>query len=1522
MTDHYATSSVSAPQDVPDLPPAAWNATDRAVSRAPLGELFAVWARRTPEAPALVADDREWSFGEVESWANRLAHHLIGRGVGPERVVALVLPRSAELVVAELAVAKAGGAYLPIDPAHPEERRAMMLADARPVAVLDDPARIRELAAGPGPDHAPGRADLLGPLLPEHPAYVIYTSGSTGVPKGVLVPHAGLGNFSAATTAHYRVRPGDRVLQFSSPSFDASVLELCSSLLAGAALVVPPQGPLLGAELAAVLREKRVTHALIPPAALATVPPEELHDGLPDFRTLIVGAEACPADLVDVWAPGRRMVNSYGPTEATVVATWTDALAAGSGAPPIGRPLPNTRVFVLDEAARQVPVGVTGELCVSGAGLARGYLDRPGLTAERFTACPFGPPGSRMYRTGDLVRWNADGELEFLGRADHQVKIRGFRIELGEVEAALARHPRVGTAVVTVREDEPGQKRLVAYLVPPGGGTPPKAAEVRAAAARVLPAHMVPSAYVVLDAFPLTPHRKIDRQALPAPRSAPDGHSRQVAPRTPAEEALARIWSEVLPVDTVGVEDDFLGLGGDSILGVRLLTRVRAELGVELSLRDLLDARTVARLAGRLPAGTADGPGAPEEPIPHAPRDRPLPLSSAQRRLWFLDDLTSGGTEYNTGAGLRLDGPLEVAALRRALDRLAGRHDSLRTTFATVDGHGVQQVAAHGTVPLDRVDLGGQPARERAEALERTLTGELNRPYDLRQGPLTRALLIRLADEEHILLLAQHHIVTDGWSVGVLVRELAALYAAEVSGTAAELPEPALQYPDFALWERGRPASAREDADLEYWRARLAGMQTLELPTDRPRPPVRTTAGEVHRRELPAELVAGLSRLGRERDTTLFTLLASAVAVLFSRYSGQRDIAFGTVTAGRHREELESVAGFFVNTLVLRADVDGDSTVERFLDAMRETVLDAFGHDRLPFERVVEELAPRRDPSRNPLVQALVVQQSAMVPAQEAGGLRISEHSLPRPAARFDLVLEFLPRDDGSLGLTVEFNSDLFDTATIERMAGHLHRLLTAMVADPGATLVELRMLADAEWHAMLDAWNGPEQTAIEATLPELFAAQVARRPAATAVTCRDTSLSYDEVNRRANRLARLLIARGAGPERLVALALPRSAELVVVLLAVLKAGAGYLPVDPGYPAERIAFMLADAAPSTILTTTGTAGCLPADAAPLVLDDPAVRAEWDGLADGDITDRERIRPLDPAHPAYVIYTSGSTGRPKGVVATHSGVAGLAAWAEAELGRERLTDVVASTSLNFDVSVFEILCPLLAGGSVEVVRDLLALTDPGGRPRARGLLSGVPSVFSRLLGEDPPAVRARTVVLAGEALPAQTVRDIREAMPSCRIANLYGPTEATVYATAWFCDGRAPSQAPPIGRPVAGTRAYVLDPTLRLVPPGVTGELYLGGQGLARGYLRRPGLTAHRFLADPLGPPGSRMYRTGDLVRWNGEGRLEYMGRADDQVKIRGFRIELGEVETALLRHPDIAGAAAVAKEADGHTRLI
>ncbi|MFC5957576.1 non-ribosomal peptide synthase/polyketide synthase [Streptomyces pratens] len=1516
MTDLHAQRP-AAPASAPagTTPPAR---ADHAARHVPLGELFAGWVTRDPHAPAVTDGRRTWSYGELARRAGRLAAHLVGSGAGPERTVALVLPRSMELIAAELAVALAGAAFLPVDPGYPAERRALMLADAAPAVVLDDPDRVRALMdAGTRETDPPGSR-----VLPDHAAYVIFTSGSTGTPKGVTVTHRGIGAFAAAAAERYDVGPGDRVLQFSSPSFDASVLELCVSVLSGALLVVPPDGPWLGDELAAVLDEHRITHALIPPAALATLPDPADTGGAPHLRTLIVGAEACPAALVDRWAPGRRMINSYGPTEATVVATWTGPLTAGTGTPAIGSPLPDAQAHVLDAAMRPVPPGTEGELYVGGAGLARGYLGRPGPTSTRFVAHPFGPPGARLYRTGDRVRRRTDGELEFLGRVDRQVKVRGFRIEPGEIEAALTRDPDVREAVVVVRDEEPARGRLVGYVTPADPARRPEPARLRAALAAALPAHMVPSAVVVLDALPLTPQHKTDLRALPAPGG---GRTEEhVEPRTDGERALAAIWADVLGADTVGVTDDFFDLGGDSILAARTLTRIRDVLGVRLSLRDVFTARTVAALA---PLTAEPSAAAPPDPIPSAPREKPVPLSSAQRRLWFLDDLTDGGTEYNTGVALRLRGPLDTPALRRALDRLAARHDSLRTTFATVDGQGVQLIAPEAVLPLGTADVEHLPADRQSGAVDRLLTEELRRPHDLTSGPLTRALLVRRAPEDHILLLAQHHIVTDGWSVGVLTRDLAALYRAEACGEPDGLPRPGVQYPDFALWERERRTGDADTADLGYWKRHLAGLQQLELPTDRPRPAVRTTAGAAHRHDLPRHLVGRLRQLAGGRGTTVFTLFTGAAAVLFSRYSGQRDVAFGTVTNGRDRRELEDVTGFFANTVVLRGEVDDAVTVDRFVESVRATVLDAFAHDGVPFDRVVEELAPPRDPSRTPLVQVLVVQQAAPTRPPLAAGVRIEEHPLPRPAARFDLVLEFAPRADGGCELTVEYNTDLFEAATVARMSRQLHRLLEGMADGPHRTLAELPLLSDDERRTLLDSWNPPAPAgdhADGATLPALFEAQVARTPDRTAVTCGGARLDYAGLNRRANRLARLLRAHGVGPESLVALCLPRSADLLPVLWAVLKSGAGYLPVDPGYPAERIRFMLADAAPALVVATRETAHALPDDCEPLLLEDTEpsdddADAGAPDPTDADLTDADLTRPLDPSHPAYVIYTSGSTGRPKGVVVTHRSVAALAAWTKETFGPRGLAHVVASTSLNFDVSVFELLCPLLAGGSVEVVADLPALADGAG-PRRAGLLSGVPSVLSRVLGGGSP-VEADTVVLAGEALHARTVRDIRDAMPSAEVANLYGPTEATVYATAWFAGGTVPDQAPPIGRPVARTRAYVLDRLLRPQPPGFIGELYLGGDGLARGYLRRPGLTAARFVADPFGAPGGRMYRTGDLVRWSADGRLEYLGRIDQQVKVRGFRIELGEVEEALRRCTGVAEAAAAVRDGDGHRRL-
>ncbi|PZS23336.1 MAG: non-ribosomal peptide synthetase, partial [Pseudonocardiales bacterium] len=844
----------------------------------------------------------------------------------------------------------------------------------------------------------------------------------------------------------------------------------------------------------------------------------------------------------------------------------------------------------------------------------------------------------------DLVRWGADGQLRFVGRADEQVKIRGFRIEPGEIETVLQTHPDVDRAVVVARQDLPGLPRLVAYLVGAPARTP-VVEQLRALLARTLPAYLVPAAFVLLGELPLSAHGKLDRRALPAPPTDRGASTDSVAPRTETERVLVQIWTDVLGVHTLGVEDDFFALGGDSILGVRMLSRIRTALGADLPVRALFDARTVARLAEILPDAWQTHPAVP---IPRVSRERALPLSPAQQRLWLLDDVSGGGTEYNTGIGLRLSGVLDHAALRTALAGLVRRHESLRTTFDTVDGHGVARIAPRGEIPLDVVDLSGTTVADRDDAVEQELAQLLSRPFDLRRGPLSRALLVCLAEDDQLLVLGQHHIITDGWSVGLLVDELAQRYSAAVSerasepstqpATAVQFPELAIQYADIAGWQREQLSGSVLQSHLDYWRRQLSGLEVLDLPTDRPRPPLRTTAGAVHRQDLPAELVRGLTGVGQTRGATLFMTVTAAVQVLLSRYANQCDVAIGTVTSGRHLAELEDLVGFFVNTVVLRSTVEGAQTFEEFLVDVRETVLDAFAHDEVPFDRVVEEVQPQRDTSRTPLVQALVVLQSEMVRPHEAGGLWITEHDLPRPSARFDLVLEFLPRGE-SLSLTIEYNTDLFDLGTVERMAGHLQLLLTAIATDPSQSLAELPQLTDAERHRVLVEWNDTgrddtDQSVPPAVLPELFEAQAARTPEAPAVRCAGTQLSfaqlsYAQCNVQANRLARLLIARGAGPERFVAVALPRSAELIVALLAVLKTGSAYLPIDPSYPAERIALMFADAQPALVLTASEVADRLPTVAGVdrLVLDSTETADALTGQPGDNVTDTERLAPL-------------------------------------------------------------------------------------------------------------------------------------------------------------------------------------------------------------------------------------------------------------------------------------------------------
>jgi amino acid adenylation domain-containing protein/non-ribosomal peptide synthase protein (TIGR01720 family) len=1490
-------------------------------------ELFAEQLAARPRATAVASAGGDFSYSDLDDRSNRLARLLIRYGAGPERIVAVATSRRFELVVAVLAVLKAGAVYLPVDPEQPRERLRQVLREAQPVLVVTTGGSADRVPGGVPAllldsvahqlDQLAGSAltdrERVGRLRPAHSAYLIYTSGSTGAPKAVVATHAGLSAFVASLPDRLAGGPGTRVLQFISPAFDGYFFELSLSVLSGGTLVIAPADEILpGESLTQTLRRHHVTHLIQLPSSLAVVPA----GGLPDGMTLLVGGEACPPRLVEAWHHGRLMVNTYGPTETTVCAVLSRPLAP-TGTVPIGRPLPGTSAYVLDRGLRRVPAGVPGELYLAGTGVARGYLRHGGLTAARFVADPFGAPGTRMYRTGDRVRWLAGGDLQFLGRLDDQVKIRGFRVELSEIEAALFRHPGVAQAVVVARSDHPGHQRLAAYVVPAAPPAPsPTPAVLREFLRRRLPDYLVPSAFLVLAELPLAPTGKVDRRALPAPRLL--ATAAYVAPRTAAERRLALIWAQVLGVERVGVEDDFFELGGDSLLGIQIRSRVRTELGRRLPARAIFDARTVARLAGMLP----DAGAGQQEPITPVPRDRPVPLSPAQQRLWFLDSLAPQGVEYLTGVGLRLSGRLDLAALRAALDALVDRHEPLRTSFDSLDGQGGQVVQAHAELPFRLVDLCPVAASERDTACQRVLAEALSTPFRLRHAPLARAVLVRLGPTEHLLLLCQHHIITDGRSIQILVDDLWDLYRGAVSGTPARLPEQPIQYADLAVWQRRRLGRAAVAHDLAYWRRKLAGVEVLDLPTDRPRPRVRTSSGAVYRRHLPAALVERLAELAKGHGATLFMVLAAAVFILLSRYSGQRDIAISSITSGRDRTELENAVGFFVNTIVLRTSVDGRQPVGDFLAQVRETVLAAFDHDQVPFDQLVSELQPDRDPSRAPFGQAMVVLQNELV-CPKVDGLVLAEHDLPRPAATSDLVLEFIPRA-GGLVLALEHNTDLFDPDTIERLAGHVELLLGAIADGPGRAVADLELLTPAERRKVLVEWNDTGREVVPRTLAELFEAQLVRNPDAPALRHPAGELSYAQLAVRAARLAHFLIRHGAGPERIVALALPRSEQIVVAQLAVAWAGAAFLPVDPAYPPRRIATLLADARPILMITSTGSAPSgSGAGVARLILDDPATAARVAAMPDHPPSDADRLAPLRRQHPAYVIYTSGSTGRPKGVVVTH---AGLASFRAAAVERYRVGEgdrVLQFASPSFDASVLELGISVLSGATLVVPRPgpLLGheLVQVLAEQRVTHALippAALATVPDRAARDGLP--RLRTVIVGGEAASPELVR---RWAPGRRLINSYGPTEATVVST--WSRPLSPDGPVLIGRPIWNVTGYVLDDALRPAPVGVAGELYLAGPGLARGYLGQPALTAQHFVACPFGRPGARMYRTGDVVRWRAVGELEFTGRADDQVKIRGFRIEPGEVATALSSHPDVAEVVVVPREdRPGARRLV
>ncbi|CAL9444890.1 Dimodular nonribosomal peptide synthase [Actinosynnema sp. ALI-1.44] len=1511
-----------------ELVVSVWNDTARDVPVTVLPELFAAQAARTPDAVAVESGGVSWTYGELDERSNRLARHLVGLGIGPERLVAVALPRSLEMVAAVLAVAKAGAAYLPIDPGYPADRIRFMLTDATPSLLITDRATAARLPEAAGTtlldldDDAvtaavAGRSgeavtdrDRTRPLLAAHPAYVIYTSGSTGRPKGVVVSHQGLASLSAYLIETFEIGPASRVAQVASLSFDAAVMELLMSLPAGAALVLPESRQLAGEVLAEALHGLRASHALVGPASLAGASPAQL----PLLECLMVGGEACPGEVAAEWSPGRRMFNAYGPTEATVAVTMSGPLS-GVDAPPIGKPIHNARVYVLDERLEAVPPGVPGELYLAGPGLARGYLNQPGLTAQRFVACPFGS-GERMYRTGDLARWREDGELEYLGRVDHQVQVRGFRIEPGEIEAVLAAAPGVAQAVVVAREDRPGDQRLAGYVVPaPGSRVDP--AEVRAAAAEVLPVYMVPAVIVVLDSLPLTVNGKLDRAALPAPTYAA-GTGR--GPSTPAEEILCELFAEVLGVERVGVDDGFFELGGHSLLVARLISRVRSVLGVELEIRTVFDHPTVELLAKSLDAAGKAWPAL-------EPADRPerLPLSFAQQRLWFLDQLEGPSTTYNVPFAWRLHGSVNADALAAALRDVVGRHESLRTVFPVVDGRPYQRVLpADEATPeftVVRTDEAGLPElTQRAAGHVFDLAGELP----------VRGWLFELGADESVLVLLMHHIASDGWSLGVLLRDLGQAYEARLAGRSPGWTDLPVQYGDYTLWQRGL-LGGDQDHDsvlarqVAYWEAALADLpEQLDLPFDRSRPALPTYRGGHITVEVDAELHRGLVELARRHQVTVFMVLQAGLAVLLSRSGAGTDIPIGVPVAGRGGDEgLHHLVGFFVNTLVLRADLSGDPSFTELLRRVRDTDLAAYAHQDVPFERLVEVLNPVRSTAHHPLFQVMLASDEDTSREWAAEGLRAEGLPLAGDSAKFDLSLTFRSRHEpdgtpGGIGIALEYAADLFDHDTVEALVGRFIALLGQFTADPGLRVGDVELLTAAERDLVVSRWNDTTRDIPLTVLPDLVAAQAARTPDAVALESDGVAWTYAELDERSNRLARHLIGLGVGPERVVAVALPRSLDLIAAILAVSKAGAAHLPIDPGYPADRIGYMLTDANPVAVLTNRAASANLPERSPVVLLDDPAVTAAVAQRPGHPVTDDDRTAPLLAAHRAYVIYTSGSTGRPKGVVVSHQGLANLAAFMVHTLAITPQSRMAQLLSLSFDMSLLEVLSALTSGATLVLPPPgQLAGEELADTMRELRITHAVvaPAALAGAAPERLPGLEC--LVVGGEALPAEMVA---EWSPGRRMFNAYGPTETTVCTT--ISGPLTAGGAPPIGPPNWNVRAYVLDSRLTPVPPGVAGELYLAGPGLARGYLNQPGLTALRFVACPF-EPGRRMYRTGDLVRWRDDGELEYLGRVDQQVKIRGFRIEPGEVEAVLAAQPGVEHAVVVVREdRPGDRRLV
>jgi amino acid adenylation domain-containing protein len=1514
-------------------------------------ELIEEQAHCNPEAVAVIYEGEWLTYYELNDRAIKLANYLRVLEVGPEAVVGLCMERSLDLVISLLAILKAGGVYLPLDPSYPQARLSFMLEDARVKALLTQAhlrSRLPQVGYAPVID-VDAQWDFISQtsahecktmLGPDNLAYVIYTSGSTGRPKGVMLRHGSLKNYLLWAIGHYPLDAGCGAPVHSSLSFDLTITSLFTPLLVGGGVHLLSTESEIEALEAALGERRGYSLVKLTPAhlqLLAEVLKEAEVEGA--AHSLVIGGENLPAQTVKWWrerAAKTRLFNEYGPTESVVgccvyeVGAQVEA-EEGRANVPVGRPIANASLYILDGRQQPVPQGTVGELYIGGEGLARGYLNRPDLTAERFAPSPYSEAtGARLYRSGDLARYLRDGQIEILGRADNQVKIRGYRIELGEIEAVLDEHESVKQSIVVASDNERGAKRLVGYVVGPEGAA---VAELKRYVRERLPEYMVPEAILALAKMPLTANGKIDRRRLPSVKDA----GRELKPedidaRTPLEEMLIGIFEEVLKLDRVGRHDNFFEIGGHSLVATQVISRVRAAFGVEIGVRSIFRDATITGLARRIEEAIRAGEKTEAPPLVRTSREgwrgAGPPLSFAQQRLWFLDQLVPNNPLYNIPGRVRLDGRLDFDALQRVINEIVRRHEALRTRFEVEAGEPVQVIDEWEPRRLEVTDLTNLPSDEQEAEARRMAREEAGTGFDLSRGPLLRVKLLKLEQDNHVLLYTMHHIVSDGWSMEILSREVGDLYRAYSAGEASPLPELPIQYADFAVWQREWLQGEALERELEYWRKQLAGLEGLELPTDHPRPVAPTYRGAIQCFVVERSVAERLSEMSRREGATLFMTLLGGFDVALSRYSGQEDVTIGTDIANRNRAEIEGLIGFFVNQLALRVEVRTRESFRDLLKRVREVCLGAYAHQDVPFEKLVEELQPERDLSRSPLFQAKLVLQNVPSEGLELEGLRLSGGGGAEvEVARSDLTLFITEvRTEGGPELigAVNYSRDLFEAGTIERLMGHYTNVLREIAEGSERRIWELSLLSAEEREQIVVEWNETVRPyPSDRYVHDLFREQADRIPEQMALSCGREQLSYRELNRRANQLGNYLQGLGVGPEVVVGLCMKRSVEMLVAALGALKAGGAYLPLDPESPLERLSYMLEDAGVEVMMTQQELGERLPVFWGQTVCLD----AEWERISQE--SEREPQSGVVAENLAYVIYTSGSTGRPKGVMINHGGLANYLMWATEAYRIEEGEGAPVSSSIGFDLTVTSLYGPLVNGKRVDLLLEeegIEALSTALRRESGYSLVKITPAhleILAQQLADTKVEGWARALVIGGEELKSGSLKYWQERAPETRLINEYGPTETVVGCCVYEVNGNGSgTKTAPIGRPIANTQIYVLDRGLEPAPIGARGEIYISGAGLARGYIRKPELTGEKFIPNRFSRKGGeRLYRTGDLGRYLTDGNIEFIGRADGQVKVRGYRIELGEIEATLLQHEAIREGVVLAR-GDKEKRLI